>query len=378
MKSIKKANEETLKGMFGDRIKQNFLISMLNLVMIELGQSEFPRLFNIRFDKVGMVTGNSESPDYEICRNIVSIHRSNCIFMKDEERRKKEQDDAYKKKLAQQVIDHLRLRKYAGAFFKKYQLIQGDEFLFFPIPYKLFALSTYALNKLPANSRYISFYYTIFKRSLGVLTLIENNLLDSCYPVARSIIELYLKLRTLKNNENVLDMHDYLVETEIGYSCCNKKLDDVFMQKFDNRKFRKDPNRLNFLHYGWVDEIKDYDGHFGGTPYSPSGLFSYLKWQEPDHDDLDELERLYKMSHAFVHGNVSFVKYPLLYYFEVSAILYLTVAFTYLTMCHELNISTEIDGFDVMKSLEEDASLLFEQYGKRNEENFERYYRKKG
>ncbi len=51
-----------------------------------------------------------------------------------------QQSEDYTKKLIRQVIEEVRLRRIAGIYFRKFQLIPGDEFLFFPVLYKLFAM----------------------------------------------------------------------------------------------------------------------------------------------------------------------------------------------------------------------------------------------
>lgn len=374
---IDRDRNKVIRKIFAGKINANFLIEMLYLVKKIIGPKDLEELFGMSLDIDQLIIGQTESPDYEICRNIVSIHRSNCAFDTDEQRWKKEQDDGYKKKLAQQVLDNLRLRWHAAVFFRRNQFILGDEFLFFPVPYKLFAISTVAIASIPPKSRYDMIYYNIFTKALGALILMESNTLENCYPIARGIIELYIKLLALKKNENALDESDYFLNMETRKNCCNKEFDDEFIRKWSNRKFPSNSSKNFFLHYGWVDLMKDYGEYCGPQPYSPSGLFAYLKATEKDPEAIKTLEKLHEKCHAYTHGNVGYVKYPLLNYFEISIILYLTIGSAYKIMCDELHASTDIEGFDICSSLREDADILIDQYNRKSVANFKRYYAKK-
>lgn len=377
--SIIRENHKNLKKIFSPRIKANFMIEMLYLVM-----SKFPNpmelfgLFDMNFNGVSMVTGDSEAVEYEICRNIVSLHRSNCIFLTDQERIHNENSNEYKDKLANDVIRNLKLRRYSAVFFRKKQLIPGDEFLFFHVPYQLFSVTTYSTSLISSDDKYKEFYTHIFNKSLSALVLMEGNFLDSCYPLCRGIIELYLKLLVLKINENALEMHDELVLTEIKKNCCGQDFDDDFNRKWSNRKNQYNKNKVDFLHYGWVDLIDDYHNSCGPQPYSANGLFKYLiTYLDNDSGSLQILETLYKMCHTYTHGNVGNSRYPLLHYFEITIILYTTVLHTYKMLCEDHNIGTTIENIDVCSSIKHDAEMMFNQYSQRSTEKFDSYYRYK-
>ena len=86
---------------------------------------------------------------------------------------------------------------FTKSILRKKQIIMGDEFLYFPLPYKLFVVSVNALLILNrdtkgGNLKYM--YNLIFNKSLAALSLIEGNYLDNAYPICRLIIELYFKL----------------------------------------------------------------------------------------------------------------------------------------------------------------------------------------
>lgn len=193
IKVQKDTYNKALKKIFGNKIKQNFLIEINDRVKKQLGMEMF-QYFNISIDINNLVSGISDiSFDFEICRMIVGCHRGNTIFVEDSERASMQQSEEYKKKLVSQVIEEVRLRRYSGIFFRKVQLIPGDEFLFFPVLYKLFSISVKTISLINPKSPRKAFYVNIFNKALATMTLIENNFMDSAYSSLRGVIELYVK-----------------------------------------------------------------------------------------------------------------------------------------------------------------------------------------
>lgn len=54
--------------------------------------------------------------------------------------RKNERDTGYRKHLTEEVVEKMKLHRYGSFFFRKRALIQGREFLYYPVPYELFVL----------------------------------------------------------------------------------------------------------------------------------------------------------------------------------------------------------------------------------------------
>ena len=376
--NIAREKHKSLKKIFSPRIKANFMIEMLHIVM---GKFQNPTdlfgLFDLNFDGISMVTGNSEAVEYEICRNIVSIHRANCIFTSDSDRIANENSAEYKEKLANQVISQLKLRRFSAMFYRRTQLMPGDEFQFFPVPYYLFSMITYGSSLIKPSMKFWEFYSSIFNKALSSLILMEGNFLDGCYPLCRGIIELYFKLLTLKINENIFDEQKKFVELEIKYNCCGQEFDDEFLDKWNNRLNKYFKSKIDYLHFGWVDNIQDYHLLCNGQDYSIYGMISYLENLQPTEENrqtFEALSNLYKMCHAFTHGNVGSSKYPLLHYFEVSLMLYFTIDHSYRMLCEDAGVDGTINGIDVLSLLEENAAVLAEQYGKRTTDHFDAYY----
>ena len=129
------------KKIFSNKIKENFLAKVLYRVEELSNELNLKELFDFKFNIFEMI----EYLDlfyYEICQNIIGIHSSNNIFLNDDERKNNEQNEEYIKNLALKSIEQLKLRKYSSSFFSEKQIISGDDFLFFPVPYKLFSIVT--------------------------------------------------------------------------------------------------------------------------------------------------------------------------------------------------------------------------------------------
>ena len=103
-------------------------------------------------------------------------------------------------------------------------------------------------------------------------------------------------------------------------------------------------------------------------------------WDKLTKEDNSELFEnigiFYKMCHGYTHGNVP-MSYPLLHYFEISLILYLTVLHTFNMLCDSLKIPREIDGIDASAKLEEYIKILVKQYEQKTTEKFDKHYAKK-
>ncbi len=379
VKETTKANTDSLRRIFDSKIKQSFLIEMLHRVEKTMGMDLF-KYFDVSFNNDLFVTGNSATIEYDICRMIVGIHRSNSIFVDDSYRTANEKNEKYKKQLTDDVINHVKLRNYSSEFFRKKQIVLGDEFLYFPLLYKLFALSikgTMILIEKGANQRLSYFYSLIFNKTLAALSLIESNFLDNAYPICRLIIELYFKLLLIELYPGLLEEHDKFADYDMRKTCCGEKYPEDFEEKFNNRKNQKEKNRLDFLHYGWVDFLDDYHDIVKQKPYSTNGLVAYLTEKKSYDSDYTNLMSLYRMCHTYTHGNVANSKYPLLHYFELSIMLGSIVPHVYNMLCVHTNDDSNIEGINVISAIEKDFKLLIDQYNKRSTENFESYYKPK-
>ena len=377
LNAFRKEADKSLRRIFSGKIKGNFLTEMKYKVLNLLGKDVY-KYYDFSITNEKMVSTGLEMLEFDICRHIVGLHRSNLIFNIEEERLEKEKSSEYKCLLANEVLTNIKLRHYGSVFFRKQAIIKGDEFIFFHTPYNLFVLCM-RMNTLLRESKQRNALFSIIcpivNKGLAALTLLEDNFLDNAYPICRGITELYLKLLTLLNCPSAVDTYLKFAEYDLRKSCCEQKYSQEFENKYRNRSNVGCKNKIDYLHYGWLDKVNDY--HLNGLrPYSISGIISYLKTKcdEGQATALENIEVLYKMCHGYTHGNVISSKYPLLHYFEISLMLYYTISHTYSILCESLNVSDQINEIHIITKIEKDILQLQEQYSRRSTENFELYY----
>ena len=382
---IVRLNNKILREVFSKSINGSFLIGIKSRVLEN--PAEVYSYYQIEPNAKDFVCGTADAyPEYEICRMIVGCHLTNTIFLSDEDKRRLEKDECYKKSLVLEVKENIKLRGYAALHFRKQPIIRGEEFIFFKLPYLLFAVSL-RINELLGSNKalqnelptYVA-YSRLSNKALAALALLENNMLDNAYPVCRTVIEIYSKFFLLKCFPQIQSTYIEFEQFELKQSCCEQAYPEEFNKLFEERIFKKDKSKVNYLHFGWVDKIPSYHKNAGTTPYSVEGIFAFLSNCEDFKKaklTFENISYFRKMCNAYVHGSVSFTKYPLLHYFEITAMLYLTVSHAYRVLCEELGISTEINGVDIDTKLRLEGDRLMEQYRNRSTENFEDFYNKK-
>lgn len=377
---IIKQTRDSMRKLFADKVKFSFLWKMMGRTIEALG-TDFLTLFDYSIAPERIISGDTPAAQYEICKTIIGIHHSNSIFLSDEQIAKNEQDEEYQQALLKEVTLHLAFRGDSAEYFKKKQFwIGGDEFIFFPVPYKLFVLCTNAIHTLnsfgKANDDALkAFYDKLFNKALAALTLLEGNFFDSAYPICRAVMELYVKLLMVELYPGLLDKYSEYARIEIETACCGRRYSESFNREYDNRKNKGDKVKANYLHFGWVDLLDDYHEIVPHSPYSMNGLLNYLEKKQQINLDYDGLRFLYKNCHAYVHGTVGITGYPLLHYFEISIMLGMIIPHSYNQMFqHIQNRDNLLLNGTFESSLRKNITQLIEQYTSRNTERFELYY----
>lgn len=374
-KVINEETNKTLKQLFKGKINGSFLIKIKSSVIIKLS-TQLLEYYNFRFDSERIVTGHDETPEYDICRMIVGIHRHHSIFLSKEEIRNNEKSELYQKQIVKETIEKIKLRQYGSAFFRKKQLIIGDEFLYFPVPYDLFAMCMKSVLLLNNSSNRLAVNYgDIVSTALSALTLMENNFLSNAYPLCRGMIELYIKTLILQKHPETIKAYDEFSNFEIEQSCCSQKYPKKFNELYEKRKKQSSKSKVDYLHYGWLDSIVAYNSTENNS-YSIYGIFDYLMRESNDtqSDSLNEIKRLYKMCHGYTHGSTIHVKYPLLQYFEISMMIYYVVRNVFTEICNISNIDISDNEPNLAEIVDRDFAILKEQYHIRSTENFDLYY----
>ena len=374
-KSISDENNKTIKELFKDKINGSFLIKIKSKVLNKMALDLF-NYYPFQFDNKKILTGTDETPEYDICRIIVGVHRHHSIFLSEQEIRENQRNAAYQEQLVNEVIEKIRLRHFGSVFFRRKQLLLGDELLYFPVPYELFVMCMRSICLISENvSSFFIEYGDILKNALSSLTLMENNFLSNAYPLCRGMIEQYLKVLILKKHPENYKDYERFCNFEIEQSCCSQKYPDEFIELFDKRILSSSKSKVDYLHYGWLDNIESYDKK-STNRYSIYGIMDYLMAEADDeqYSILNHIKSLYKMCHGYTHGSAVHVRYPLLQYFEISIMLYHVITTVFNDIYQTLNIDFVPEDKVLIENLERDFSILYEQYKKRSTENFDLYY----
>ncbi len=373
LRAVAEQNNEALKRVFKGRIKGYFLIDIKDQVMKDLGLDNFMKYYDFRWSDERMITGIGEAAEYDICRMIVGIHRAHSIFLSSDEIRKKERSRRYKQQLVSETIEKIKLRFYGSVYFRKNALLSGEEFLYYPLPYELFTISS-KMSEMLMDGHIVccgQLYYGVIYNGYSALSLLEGNLLGTAYPLCRGAIEMYLKLLILNTQTEFYDWYEKFRMFEIEYSC-RQTYPEEFNALLEKRVCQDSKARADYLHFGWVDFIDGYHKAVRKFPYSIYGIITFLKAKNEDRVlELEQLEIFYKSCHAYTHGSIQTAKYPVLHYFEISLMLYYVVRGTFLLICREKGVETFIDGNDVISMIDRDFEVLNEQYKIRSTEMFE-------
>ena len=281
--SLVEQNDIVLKKVFKGKIKGNFLIDIKNQVMEKLGIENFIKYYGFGFSEERMVTGIGEAAEYDICRMIVGIHRAKTIFLSLNDIQKNEKNKKYKQQLVDETIEKIKMRSYGSMYFRRKTLLQGEEFLYYPLPYELFVMSV-KMSEMLKNSQECNcsqLYFGMLYNSISALSLLEDNLLGTAYPLCRGAIEMYLKLLVLVSRTEVCIQYEKFKEFEIEYSC-HRKYPDEFNVLFKKCICLKAKAKADFLHFGWVDNIEEYHKTVKKFPYSVYGIIAFLKEKNKD------------------------------------------------------------------------------------------------
>ena len=361
--------------MFKNDIRGSFLIDIKYRVFNAIAEKFF-ELYDLRWSDERMVTGIGPEPEYDICKHIVGVHKANTIFLTTEDKSRIEKDENYKNKLTKQVSEQVFLREYGSAYFRHKPIMSGERFNYYPVPYELFVLCMKMNHMIYLNGakNKSAFYFAkITNKALSALSLLEDNFLGTAYLPCRTVLELYAKLLVMRVYPELFAEDEKFSYFETLQTCCNQVFPDEFNKLFANRKNKNERNKVEYMHYGFVDKIPNYHDIVKQKPYTFMGVLNYLK-ANCENETLaafEMMERLYKMCHVYVHGGVVESRYPLLHYFEISLMLSCVIPSVYEMFCEDYAEESDVFGINVLDKIKADYILLCEQYEKRSTENFE-------
>ena len=377
---LKRKSDKALQHKFSGKIKGNFLIVTKEAVLQQI-VNEIPKFYDLTITDEKIVSNENEMVDYDICKHITGIHRSNLIFETTDKRKELESNADYQKDLIRKTINQIKLRRYGSVHFRQCPITKGESFLFFPVPYYLFVLCIRMLEILDTEKARqlpcFSIIATIINKGLAALSLLEDNFLDNVYPICRGVIELYVQLLILYNRPAAINVYNDFAKFDLEKSCVSQTYSEEFIDLYLKRINQSRKNKVEYLHFGWVDCISDYHKKVKSNPYSINGIVEYLRFIYNNEDDnfLINLKVLFNMCHGYTHGSIGFSRYPILHYYEISIMLYSTLCHTYLIICEALLQDTKINDIDIVSELNQAYALLEKQYSKKTTENFDYYYK---
>ncbi len=376
LKAVAEQNNSVLRRIFKEKIRGYFLIDIKNLVLEALGWENLIKYYDFSWSEVRMITGIGEAAEFDICRMIVGIHRSHSIFLSDDQKRKNEKSKRYKRQIVCETIEKIKMRFYGSIHFRQKTLLLGEEFLYYPLPYELFVILN-KMSKMLTDGKVYNceqLYYGVIYNSISALSLLEDNLFGTAYPLCRGAIEMYIKLLVLKLHAENYQWYEEFRRFEIEQSC-KQTYPEKFNELFKKRICQSAKIRADYLHFGWVDFIGGYHNIVKKSPYSVYGNITFLKNKNMEKNfELEKLENFYKSCHAYTHGSIQISKYPVLHYFEISIMLYYVVRQTFLMLCREKKVEAMIESNDIISMIDRDFNVLCDQYNKRSTESFELYY----
>lgn len=377
--AYKKEHDLALRNIFKNEIKPNFLIKIYHKVL-EILDVDIFKYYQIPTPTIeNSIAGNMLNFDNDICKMIIGIHKSNMIFAGDSEKREKENSDEYSKQIANQTIEHIKLREYGSSYFRQKQIIAGDRFIYFPLPYDLFVICM-KMNDLLRNNQNIPCFSIFAKTSnmaMSALSLLEDNFLDNAYPLCRGLIELYLTLFAVLENKNALKKYIDFSKIEAEISRHGKDYPEEFYDLYYNIKETKDKNLQihQYLHFGWVDELKNYHKIVKENPYTISSLIYYLEKTNSDMD-FKIFTDYYKICNSYVHANTLTYQCPLSAYFEIITMLSFTLGRSFEDLCGLLKFDGIINGVNILEKSIFDYKVVLLQRDKITPENLNKYYNK--
>lgn len=374
LKLIAEQNDTALKHVFRGKIKGYLLIDIKDRVMKALGLENLIKYYDFLWTEERSVTGLGGAVEYDICRMIVGIHKAKSIFLSDNDIRKNEKSKKYKQQLIDETIEKIRFRSYGSAYFRGKTLFQGEEFLYYPLPYELFVMSVKMSEMLAVSHVHNcqQLYCGVVYNSISALSLLEDNLLGTAYPLCRGAIEMYSKLLILSLRSDYCNQYEKFRTFEIEYACY-QVYPEEFNKLYKKRSCQISKSKANFLHFGWVDYIDEYHKIVDKNPYSIYGIITFLQ-EKNKNLELEWLADFYKSCHAYTHGSIQTAKYPILHYFEISIMLYYIIRETFILLCKENKAETMISDQDIISIIDRDFDILYNQYINRSTENFEKYY----
>lgn len=377
MKQINEVIIKSIRNIFKNEIKETFLLKIFNMI-----KEKYPNLYNyysdiLNFNFENILQGPNNSMDYDICCHIVGIHKSNMLFLSENEKGEMQKDIKYKEKLCEQVYKNISLRQFGSSFFRKKSLIKDDRFLYFRMGYNMFVTTTIVSsiisdNKLSKN-KLLNFYVSFIGEVISILTLLENGLLVQSFPQCRNLIELFFKYEVLYLHPKAIEEYNEFCQYEIDYATTGK-FNEKFIEKYNNNCNKEKVDKIDYLHFGWIDSIFEINYYKTEKQYSVRGLYNYLCAREKNNNYLLILKESYNRCHLFSHGSTISKVYPIQAYFELIQIVYPILRTILIHLSKYIGKGIIVNDMDILKKIDNDYKDFSKKLDIMNTKSIEKYY----
>ncbi len=358
---IKKKIDETIRVSFKNIIQPSFLIKMKYRIM---NSEEFLSIAKQKYDPIGMYQ-NLEIDLVtveDVCKNIAYIHQYNMSIVKNPRDFEEESLNGreYFEKLKKQVIDNIKFRKLGSETFSAHY-----SFGYYPYLYALrvvvhfFSLElekVIAIHFNTANGierfrlRTIS---DIFRRTRGILGLMDDDCTDACYGICRQIIEFNTHYKILVRFPDAIEEYGKFVNYQIQYDL-TKNFPPEFEEKYNLTLEQEKTNRqkkIRYLNYGWMDKIEEFK-NLKNKKYSVKGLFEFIDIQNSLRNreirDGEIMKDYYEKCSLLSHGNQVIFNY-FLGNIEIAIYIFPIIEALAKDLRDMYGIAEEIDGINVLE-----------------------------
>lgn len=264
--NMKREENQALKKMFGNRIKQSFLIEIKERVS---RNPEYvmiaPKIYDLfNFSTEKMLVG-IDNPSFDICKHITMIHYANTVLLNDGDRGLLQSDEKYKKQLEEQVLLQIKLRLFGEVDFTNSSIDS-----FFPLIYITNVIGNFLisnLNNIIKSKSKVNQKNYVFKMQIlckiankikACCKLIDGRLIEEAYNPLRSMIELIMIFLAIGQDENHSSEYMKFVGYRNEYQN-TLKIPKELQNKYNNR-FQKNTkfSIVDYMNFGWLDSIFEF------------------------------------------------------------------------------------------------------------------------
>ena len=173
-----------------------------------------------------------------------------------------------------------------------------------------------------------------------------------------ALIELFIKFMAINNNKAAKWKFEKL--SQIAVDGAQTSIE--FKNLYAKRKFNNEDKESDFLNYGWVEDLRDYEKIVKNGRYTIYGVMKYLNAKKIITDqDFVLYEKYYKKCSLYTHTNIKTSDYSDLAFFEICQMLYKTIFVAYEELCRLLKYQTSINNIDIIEKTKSDYDYMINQ-----------------